>query len=124
MVTFVGFNTINQYKKFTLVDFDLVKRDLINALNIKQGEMPGLPGYGTTLWGFVFENQSPESEEAILDEIQRVAAQDPRLYVVSAELYPQNNGLRIEMLIQVVPSTETQSLTLFLDPEIQGATLI
>jgi phage baseplate assembly protein W len=124
MTTFIGFNTITQNKKFTLLDFDLVKRDLANALTIKQGEVPGLPGYGTTLWSFIFENQSPETESAILDEIQRVASQDPRLYIVSAELYPQNNGLRIEMLVQVVPSSETQLLTLFLDQQTQRANLI
>ena len=124
MATFIGFNTINQNKKFTLLDFELVKRDLANALNIRQGEVPGLPGYGTTLWGFLFENQSPEMETAILNEIQRVASQDPRLYIVSAELYPQNNGLRIEMLVQVVPSSETQLLALFLDQQTQQANLI
>jgi hypothetical protein len=124
MATFIGFNTINQNKKFTLVDFELVKRDFLNALNIRQGEMPGLPGYGTTLWSFIFENQSPEMETALLNEIQRVATQDPRLYVANAEVYPQDNGLRIEMTIQVVPSTEAQRLSLFLDPETQSANFI
>lgn len=124
MATFIGFNTIDQYKKFTLLDFDLVKRDFANALNIRQGEMPGLPGYGTTIWSFVFENQSPETETAILNELQRVAAQDPRLYIVSAEAYAQDNGLRIELLIQVVPSSETELLTLFLDQTTRRASFI
>jgi phage baseplate assembly protein W len=124
MATFIGFNTINQYKKFTLIDFELVKRDLANALNIRQGEIPGIPGYGTTIWGYVFENQSPETENAVLNEIQRVAAQDPRLYVVSAELYAQDNGLRIELLVQVVPSSETELLTLFLDQTTRRAAFI
>jgi hypothetical protein len=29
MATFIGFNTIDQFKKFTLVDFELIKRDLL-----------------------------------------------------------------------------------------------
>jgi phage baseplate assembly protein W len=124
MATFIGFNTIDQHKKFTLIDFELVKRDLANALNIRQGEIPGIPGYGTTIWGYVFENQSPETENAVLNEIQRVAAQDPRLYVVSAELYAQDNGLRIELLVQVVPSSETELLTLFLDQTTRRAAFI
>jgi phage baseplate assembly protein W len=124
MATFIGFNTINQNKKFTLVDFELVKRDFLNALNIRQGEMPGLPGYGTTLWSFLFENQSPEMETALLNEIQRVATQDPRLYVANAEVYPQDNGLRIEMTVQVVSSTEAQRLSLFLNPDTQSANFI
>ena len=124
MATFIGFNTINQNKKFTLLDFELVKRDLANALNIKQGEMPGLPSYGTTLWGFLFENQSPETETAILNEVQRVAAQDPRLFIASAESYAQDNGLRIELLVQVVPSSETELLTLFLDQTTRRAAFL
>jgi hypothetical protein len=43
MATFIGFNTVDQFKKFTLTDFELIKRDLINALNIRQGELPGRP---------------------------------------------------------------------------------
>jgi hypothetical protein len=49
MTTFIGFNTINQNKKFTLTDFALIQRDLLNAFNIRQGELPGRPGYGTVL---------------------------------------------------------------------------
>ena len=43
MPTFIGFSTIDQNKKFTAVDFDLIKIDLLNAFNIRQGELPGRP---------------------------------------------------------------------------------
>jgi len=46
MPTFIGFNTQDQFFKFTLTDFELIKRDLSNAFNIQQGELPGRPGYG------------------------------------------------------------------------------
>lgn len=124
MATFIGFNTIDQNKKFTLLDFELIKRDLINALSIRQGELPGLPAYGTTIWSFVFENQSPETETAILNELQRVAAQDPRLIISSAEVYAQDNGLRIEVLMQVVSSSETELVTLFLDQATRRASFV
>jgi hypothetical protein len=71
MPTFIGFNTQDQYKKFTLLDEDLVKRDLLNGLNIRQGQLPGRPQFGTTLWDNLFENQSPELVTAIENEIQR-----------------------------------------------------
>ena len=57
MTTFKGFNTIGQTKKFTLVDFELVKRDLLNALNITQGQLVGRPGYGTMIWSYIFDNK-------------------------------------------------------------------
>jgi phage baseplate assembly protein W len=124
MTTFIGFNTINQYKKFTLVDFELIKRDLSNALNIQQGELPGRPGYGTTIWSYVFENQSPETDQAILTEIQRVAGNDPRIYISQANLYPQDNGLLIEILVQVVASSTAERLALFFDQTSRRASYI
>ena len=57
MTTYIGFSTINQNKKFTLTDYDLIQRDLLNAFSIRQGELPGRPGYGTVIWNFLFENQ-------------------------------------------------------------------
>lgn len=124
MPTFIGFNTINQNKKFTLVDFELVKRDLANALNIQQGELPGRPGYGTTIWSYVFENQAPETMEAILAELQRVVGGDPRLYITDAQVYPQNNGVLIELQVQVVPSTTAERLAIFFDQESRRASFI
>ena len=124
MPTFIGFNTINQFKKFTLVDFELIKRDLSNAFNIQQGELPGRPGYGTTIWSYVFENQTETTETAILAEVQRVAGGDPRIYVTSANVYPQDNGLLIEIEIQVVASSTAERLAIFFDQETRRASFI
>lgn len=124
MPAFIGFNTIDQFKKFTLVDFELIKRDLANAFNIQQGELPGRPGYGTTIWSYVFENQTETTETAILAEIQRVAGGDPRIYVTSANSYPQDNGLLIEIEIQVVASSTAERLAIFFDQETRRASFI
>ena len=115
MPTFIGFNTIDQNKKFTLVDFELIKRDLLNAFNIRQGELVGKPQYGTTIWDFVFENQLQQTERALTAEIQRVAGGDPRLFVESIELFPQQNGILIQLEISVVPSTDAERLSIFFD---------
>ena len=121
MTTFVGFNTINQTKKFTLVDFELIKRDLLNAFNIQQGQLVGRPGYGTVIWSYLFENQTQDTERAILAEIQRVAGLDPRIYIESAELFPQDNGILIQLAVNTVPGQTTQFLSLFFDQQNQTA---
>lgn len=117
MTTFRGFNTIGQYKKFTLVDFELVKRDLLNALNIKQGQLPGRPGYGTAVWNYLFENQTETTERAILAEIQRVASLDPRIYIQSANMYPQLNGILIELELMMVPGQTSEFLSIYFDQQ-------
>lgn len=124
MPTFIGFNTIDQPKKFTLTDFDLVKRDLINAFNIKPGELVGRPGYGTNLWTYLFETQTQQVERAIITEIQRVAGGDPRLYIQDVQLFPQENGILIQLDLSLVPSTDAERLLIFFDEQTRRATYI
>jgi phage baseplate assembly protein W len=115
MATFIGYSTINQYKKFTLTDGELVKRDLLNAFNIRQGTLPGRPDYGSTLLDYIFENQDTTTESAMIAEIQRIAAGDPRIYISDLNFYPQENGVLIELQVQIVPGTTTEQLSIFFD---------
>jgi hypothetical protein len=124
MTTFVGLNTIDQFKKFTLVDFELIKRDLLNALNIRQGQKVGIPGYGTVLWDYLFENQTTETERNIYNEIQRVAGGDPRLYIESIELFPQQNGILIQLQVTPVPGQTAQLLSIFFDQQTRRASYV
>jgi phage baseplate assembly protein W len=124
MPTFIGFNTIGQNKKFTAVDFDLIKIDLLNAFNIRQGELPGRPGYGTVIWNYLFENQTTETLEAIYQEIQRVCGGDPRLYVSGIQVFPQENGMLIQLGLAVVPNTTAEQLSIFFDQQQRSASYV
>ena len=124
MTTFIGFNTIDQYKKFTLTDFDLIQRDLLNAFSIRQGELPGRPGYGTTLWDFLFENQVEASQQAIEREVQRVAAGDPRIFISQVVTFPQENGILIQVELTVTPSTDAERLSIFFDLQQRNASYV
>ena len=124
MATFIGFNTQHQNKKFTLIDFELIKRDLLNAFNIRQGSLVGRPDYGTVIWDYLFENQVESTERGMTAEIQRVAGGDPRLFVSSIEMFPQENGILIQLEITVVPSTDAQRLALFFDQQTRRASYV
>jgi phage baseplate assembly protein W len=124
MTTFIGFSTIGQTKKFTLIDFPLIQRDLLNAFNIRQGELPGRPAYGTVLWDFVFENQIEELQRNIEAEVQRVAGGDPRIEVSNVQVFPQENGMLIQLQIAIVPSTNAEILSIFFDLQQRRASYI
>jgi phage baseplate assembly protein W len=124
MTTFVGFSTINQYKKFTLVDFELIKRDLLNAFNIRQGELIGLPGYGTTIWENVFENQTQETIQVITTEVQRVAGGDPRIQISQLDVFPQEHGILIQMELVTIPGQTATLLSVFFNEQTRRASYI
>ena len=117
MATFIGYSTINKYKDYTVTDFDLIKRDLLNALNIRQGEMPGRPDVGTSMWSLIYEPQSAETTRAINTEIQRVCAQDPRITISNIDVFAQENGINVELELQAVSGQDSEMLTVFFDQQ-------
>lgn len=124
MTTFVGFSTVNRPRQFTLTDYDLIKQDLINAFNIRQGSLPGRPGTGTVMWDFLFENQIEELQNNILREVQRVVAQDPRITVTQTQVFPQENGILIQLSLETVQSTTAEILSVFFDAQQRRASYV
>ena len=121
MTTFIGYSTIDQYKNYTVTDFDLIKRDVLNALSIRQGEMPGRPDVGTTMFTLMFEPQGEPTNQAITKEIQRVIAQDPRVQVTDINIFPQENGILIELEVDTVSGQQGELLNIFFNSQTMRA---
>jgi phage baseplate assembly protein W len=100
-------------KKYRLTDQLLVQQDFINALNIRQGSKVGNPAYGTILWDFIFEPNSPETNGQIELEVRRVASLDPRIVLGSVQPYPSDEGVLIEIQLAFQPFNNETSLSLF-----------
>jgi len=76
------------------------------------------------LWDFLFENQLEELQTGIVNEIQRVAGGDPRIYISDTQVYPQDNGILIEIELQVIPSSDAQRLSIFFDLQQRSASYV
>lgn len=121
MTQIIGYSTIGRYKNYTLTDFDLVKTDLLNALNIRQGEMPGRPDVGTSMWSLIYEPQNAQTSKAIITELQRVVAQDPRIEISDINVFAQENGFLCELEVQTISGQDANTLTVFFDNQQQRA---
>jgi phage baseplate assembly protein W len=117
MPTYIGFSTIGQYKKFTLTDFALVKRDFLNSLNIRYGEKVGRPGYGTKIWSFIFEQQDDETYLAVKKELQRMVDLDPRIYALRIDTSPNDVGLIVDMEVQLAMTGSVSGLRILFDEQ-------
>ena len=121
MTEIIGYSTIGRYKNYTLTDFELVKTDLLNALNIRQGEMPGRPDVGTSMWSLIYEPQNAQTSQAIINELQRVVAQDPRIEISDIQVFAQENGFLCQLEVQTIAGQNANTLTVFFDNQQQRA---
>ena len=110
-------------KKYRLVDEALVVRDFVNALNIQQGQKVGNPGYGSTIWSFVFEPNDAQTQFRLEEEIRRIANGDPRLIINTVKSYPQENGILLEVELAIAPFNNAEILNVFFNNLTNTATL-
>ena len=110
-------------KKYRLVDEPLVIRDFVNALNIQQGQKVGNPGYGSSIWSYVFEPNDADTRLKIENEIRRIASSDPRLIVNTVKSYAQDNGILLEVELAIAPFNNAEILNVFFNNLTNTATL-
>lgn len=100
-------------RRYRMTDEQLVVRDLLNAFNIPLGQKVGQPGYGTKIWSFVFDPNTQDTQQLLEDEIRRVITADPRITIGYIKLYPQENGINVEIQLSVNPFNQAQLLNIF-----------
>jgi phage baseplate assembly protein W len=98
-----------------LYDLDLIKQDLINQFNTRQGERLMNPTFGTIIWGLIFEPFTDDVKQAIVDDISRICNSDPRVVPTQIELNEQEYGILLELTLQTVASNQTANMKIEFD---------
>jgi phage baseplate assembly protein W len=112
MLTYRGFNTIDQTKKFRLTNLDLVKRDLLNHFSIRKGEKLMNPNFGSIIWNVLFDPLDEQTKKVIYDDIQNVASYDPRLAIDQVIVQQLDHGLQIQVSLTYTPSNTSTIMNL------------
>jgi phage baseplate assembly protein W len=112
-----GFSTISKHKKFTLTDRELVVRNLTNMLNIREGELPGKPEYGTTIWNYLFEPNTVDVERRVTSEIERLINTDPRIVLEDVNYHSQHNGMVLSLDVRILPGVDTEQIRVLFDQD-------
>lgn len=118
-----GLNTIGASKKFRIVDFDLVKQDLINHFNIRKGEKLMQPNFGSIIWNCLYDPLTPDVKAAITQDVRRIVNYDPRLQVDDVIINEFDQGLQIQLDLTYLPGNFADSLILNFDAQAQNLTV-
>lgn len=111
-IRYKGFSTINQYKKFRLTDFELVKRNLLNHFSIRKGEKLSDPEFGSIIWSMLFEPMTADVKALIIEDVKKIANYDPRLRVDNILIDEFEYGLQMQIDMTFLPSDQSDTLYL------------
>ena len=108
---FVGFNTVNQPSPpYSLTNIDLVKRDILNQFATPMGSRVMLPGFGTNIYSYLFDPFDEYTKNVIIEDAIRVVQCEPRVQMVSIDVFQSDQALTIAMVLLFVPESITDSL--------------
>ena len=114
-ITYRGFSTLVNKKKYRLTDYELAKRDLLNYFNIRKGEKLMQPSFGTIIWDQLFEPLTEDVQGLITQDIQRIISYDPRLQVGQIAVTQETNGLMIQLTLSYIPTNQLDTINLNFD---------
>jgi uncharacterized protein len=108
---FVGFNTVNQPNPpYSLTNLELVKRDILNHFATPLGSRVMLPSFGTRIYDLLFDPFDEYTKNAIIEDAVRVVASDPRVELVSVDVYQEDQALNVIMVVLFKPESVTDNL--------------
>jgi phage baseplate assembly protein W len=114
-----GFSTVDPTKTNPkLYDYDLIKQDLMNQFNTRQGERVMNPEFGTIIWNLIYEPLTDQLKQAVVDNVNAILNSDPRVVPVQINLVEAQYGLQLEATLSYVGTNQTDVLRLAFDKEI------
>ena len=115
---------IDKDKKFTMVDSELIKRDLLNAFLIRAGQVPGRPEVGTKIWDFLFDPNDNIASNQIETEIRRIIEQDRRIRLTEVVVTSAVNTVRAHVSVVILPDESVEDFYIDFIRDTQTATII
>jgi phage baseplate assembly protein W len=122
-ITYRGFSTKTNFKKYNLTDYELAKQDLLNYFSIRKGQKLMQTTFGTIIWDMLFEPLDEATQQIITEDINKIVAYDPRLRVGQVAITEQNSGFLIQLTLSYVPTNQTDTLTLNFNRNTQKLTV-
>ena len=111
-----GISTVNNnFGSIKLTDTDLIKRDLLNHFAIRKGEKLMNAEFGTSLRDLIMDPLTEETKALIVQEVDDVIKNDPRVRSEGITIDEYEGGLRIEMAVRYVISNEVENLMVKFD---------
>lgn len=114
--TYKGFSTVNdEATSYALYDLQLIKQDILNHFNIRQGERLEQPEFGTIIWDSLFEPLTDELKILIQKNVETIINYDPRVKADEIIVSTYESGIQIECVLTFLPYNISEAIQLKFD---------
>ena len=114
-----GFSTANEKGMTTKIyDFDLIKQDIMNMFQTKQGERVMNPEFGTIIWSLIYEPFTADVKQLISEDVTRILNYDPRVTPTQIQITEAEYGMIIEATLFYKQENMTDVMRLSFDKEL------
>lgn len=111
-----GFSTVSvDTENNKLYDFALIKQDILNHFNIRQGEKLMNPKFGTIIWDMLFEPMTEANKNLILQNVNEIINYDPRVSAQEVIVTEYESGIQIECKLTYLLYNISQTLQMRFD---------
>jgi len=108
---FIGFNTVdNPNPPYSLSNIALVKRDILNHFATPMGSRVMMPTFGTRIYDYLFDPFDEYTKNAIIEDAVNVVKSDPRVELVTIDVFQEDQTLNIIMNLLFKPESITDNL--------------
>lgn len=119
-----GFSTVGRTRKFRLVDFELIKQDLVNHFHIRKGEKLMNPNFGTIIWNVLHEPLTEDLRSVITSDIKAIAGYDPRVGIDNVIVTEYEYGIQIELELRYIQTNQSSVMNLRFNNQNNSVTLV
>lgn len=108
---FTGFSTVDRlHAPYTLTNIDLVKRDILNHFSTPMGSRVMRPDFGTRIYEYLFDPFDDYTRNAIMEDVVRVIQTEPRVELISMDVYKDEHTLTVLISLLFKPESVTEDL--------------
>jgi phage baseplate assembly protein W len=111
---FRGFSSLNNNKS-VLFDTEIIKQDLINYFNTRQGERVMMADYGTIIWDSLYEPFTEVLRDELIADVRRGFALEPRVNLLNLIVDQFEHGIVFQADIEYVSFNTSESFNLSFD---------
>ena len=105
----------NSFQQF---DVSLIKQNLLNHLNIRQGEKLSDPRFGCIIWDALYEPLTAQLKDAITANVTNIVNYDPRTRAAGVQVSEYESGLQIECTLMYLDYNISEQLKLQFDKSV------